>query len=113
MELLPLFINLLALVTGVLAIGEGTRWNFSIPQLFHGDKLAMIYCWVICSTSFSMVHFIALLTSAPIIGMEPGSLYWVVSHTLIGCFFTSAHVFIDAVFEDRQYAHDLLGVPST
>lgn len=112
MILLPLLANLLAVITGIRAVGDGRGWNFCVRDIFRGDKLAMIYTWVIGSTCFSLVHFVALLTQAPIIADERGSSIWLILHTLNGLFFTAAHLFVDAVFEDKGLIKRFLGLPA-
>lgn len=106
----PLFFNLLAFVTGIKAVGDGRDWNFGIRDIFRGNKLAMVYLWLIGSTCFSLIHFVALLTKSPIIMGEYQHPVWLFLHCLIGVFFASAHSFIDNIFEDEKLAHDFLGI---
>lgn len=108
--LLPLLANLLAVITGIRAVGDGRAWRFTCKDVVQGKRIAMIYLWVIGSTCFSLVHFVALLTQAPIIQNEQGSLLWVAMHTLNGLFFTAAHLFVDAVFEDKYLLKRFLGL---
>lgn len=112
MTTIPLLLNLLAVVTGFVAVGEATRWEFSIKELFKGCKIGLVYMWVMGSTAFSLVHFVALLTHSPLVGNEHSSVVWLAMHSLIGLFFTTAHVFIDAVLEDKQRAHQFFGLPA-
>lgn len=108
--LFPLLFNLLAFITGIHAVGNGSRWDFSLNDLMRGEKLAMVYLWIIGSTGFSLVHTIALLTNAPFISGELSSPLWLFLHSLIGIFFTSAHILVDATFEDHELAERIFGV---
>lgn len=102
--------NLMAVATGLLAVGDARNWNYTFTDLMSGKKLPLIYGWVIGSTAFSLVHFTALVTSSPLIGVEFQSSFWLVMHALIGIFFTLAHLFVDMIFEDRELAGSILGV---
>jgi hypothetical protein len=108
--LLPIIFNLFAVVTGIRAVGTGRDWDFNLRDVFKGDARAKVYVWLVCSTAFSMVHFIALITQdATIIGYVAHEPVWLFLHTLIGLFFSSAHLFVDAVFEDRKLCQKFLG----
>jgi hypothetical protein len=110
--LLPILTNLLAVITGIRAVGDGRDWSFKVSDIFRGAPLAKVYVWLIFSTCFSLVHLMALLTqSAAILGPEINVPVWLFLHTLIGLFFTSAHLFVDAIFEDRWLAQRFLGIP--
>ena len=112
MTLVPLLFNLLAVFTGIRAIGDGTRWHFGIKDILTGKILAKMYVWIICSTAFSLVHAVALLTRASFIGSEVDQPIWLVLHSLIGLLFITAHGFVDAVFSDKALAHRIFGIAS-
>lgn len=106
----PILFNLLAVVTGFRAVGEGRNWNFTIADIFRGDQLAKVYVWIIGSTCFSLVHLVALITQSPtFLGPEISEPVWLLLHSLIGIFFSSAHLFVDAIFEDKWLAQKFLG----
>lgn len=108
--LIPIIFNIIAFVTGILAVGNGTRFNFKKRDLLNGNKLAMVYLWIIGSTCFSLIHTVALLTQASFVSGELSSPMWLFLHSLIGIFFTSAHLLIDASFEDHKLAERIFGV---
>jgi hypothetical protein len=108
--LFPILLNILAFITGIHAVGCASRWQFNLQDLIRGEKLAMVYLWVIGSTAFSLVHTIALLTKAPFLSGELSSPLWLFLHSLIGLFFSSAHILIDAAFEDKRLAERIFGV---
>lgn len=109
-DIIPILINLIAFITGIRAVGEGHRWSFNKRDLMTGDKLAMVYLWIIGSTCFSLVHFVALLTGAPFIAGDLTSPVWLFLHSLIGIFFSITHVMIDVAFANHKVAEKVFGV---
>jgi hypothetical protein len=58
-----------------------------------------------------MVHLIALVTEDhTFIGFVAREPVWLFLHTMIGLFFASAHLFVDAIFEDQWLSRKFLGI---
>ncbi len=108
--LIPILANLIAVITGFHAVGDGRTWNFTCKDILRGDLLAKVYVWIVLSTAFSLVHMVGLLTaSTSIVGTESFQPAWLFLHTLIGVLFATAHLFVDAVFRDRILANRFFG----
>lgn len=91
MALLAAFMSTLAAITGILAVGSGKHWQFTITDYFRGKRNAILYLWVTASTIFSICHAGALLQ----LGLPPvATTAWGVLHTSVGALLIAAHLFV-------------------
>lgn len=81
----------LAAITGILAVGSGRHWGFSVTDYFRGKRNSILYLWVTASTIFSICHSGALLQyGLPI----TGTVAWMILHSSIGILLIAAHLFV-------------------
>jgi hypothetical protein len=94
-------LSLVALCSGILAIGSGARWQFRTSDIRKGRKNALLYVWVTFSTMFSLAHTAACIQYAllPTWGTGPGIQMWFSLHATIGLLLTSAHLFIHRIMK--------------
>lgn len=80
-----------AALTGILAVGSGQHWQFTVGDYFRGKRNAILYLWVTASTVFSFCHACALVQyGLP----KTAALPWGVLHTSIGLLLIAAHLFV-------------------
>jgi hypothetical protein len=94
---LALACSLLALISGLLAIGSGVDFHFTPRDILRGRENALAYVWVVCSTIFTIAHtavlgFWALLNGLFYVG--PHTNMWMPLHAGMGILFFTAHLFI-------------------
>lgn len=87
----------LAAITGILAIGSGQHWKFTVADYFRGKRNAILYLWVIISTIYSILHA-GVLTNY---GLDHGfsardseTTMWMFFHAGMGFLLTGAHAYI-------------------
>lgn len=92
---------LAALVTGIVAIGSGTRWQFTPKDIMRGRKNAVLYVWVTLSTMFSLAHFASCFQYAmiPLWGFGAAIQSWFALHALVGLILSLAHGYIHLIME--------------
>lgn len=94
---LAVFCSALSLISGILAVGKGHHWHFSIKDILAGKQNALLYIWVTFSSCFALGH----LTQLTLYGIEFNWAYrdadtsrWMIIHSSIGLLLTFAHIHI-------------------
>jgi len=97
MVMLALIMSTLAALTGILAVGSGRHWQFTVGDYFRGKRNAILYLWVTSSTIFSICH------SGKIVEyglrfkwgyQHNDSPVWFALHSAIGALLIAAHLFV-------------------
>jgi len=97
MVILAVILTSLAAIIGILAVGSGERWQFTVSDYFKGRRNALLYLWVMGSTIFSICHSGALVDYgiANHWHIAPGeSPKWMCIHATCGLVLTFAHIFV-------------------
>ncbi len=96
MVALALLLTTLAALSGILAVGSGHHWSFTVGDYFRGKRNAVLYLWVISSTIFSICHSGVIAEHGLRYGFEAtnGNLKWFVIHAVAGLLFVFAHIFV-------------------
>lgn len=99
--------SLLALASGIAAVGSGAKWQFEPRDILKGQQNALLYIWVTLSTIFSLVHTAAIVSVIliPEVGRNDA---WFWLDTFISLLFVAAHGFIYATFARVDMA-ELIG----
>lgn len=102
------FCSVLAVFSGIAAIGSGRHWQFTSQDIFRGKRNAVLYCWVTGSTVFSLAHSTATIGYAlvPKWGLGPSIEFWFFLHALIGLLLCAAHAYIYRSLEVRSGSGD-------
>jgi hypothetical protein len=93
---LATILSLIALITGIAAVGKGSNWKFTPKDIMKGRRNAIIYVWVTFSTIFSLFHTAANFGYIldPVWGIGPGIQMWFWLHAAVGLLLTGAHAII-------------------
>lgn len=93
---LAAILSLIALITGIAAVGKGSNWNFKPKDILQGRRNAIIYVWVTFSSIFSLFHTAANFGYIldPVWGTGPGIQMWFWLHATVGLLLTGAHAII-------------------
>lgn len=86
-----------AFLTGILAVGEGSHFHFSMKDILRGRRNAWLYIWVTGSSIFSIAHFASLMTFGMTFNWAyqyPDTARWMAIHAVIAFLITSAHLYI-------------------
>lgn len=102
---MAVFASFCSLASGLLAVGNGSHYEYAVRDLILGRKDAVIYLWVALSTAFALMHFGTLLGY----GLEQGwvveadRVKWMWLHTGLATFLASAHLLArNAVIEPHK-----------
>lgn len=92
---------LAALITGILAVGSGAKWEYHPKDILKGRKNALLYVWVTLSTMFSLAHFAACFQYIlnPVWGLDSSIQGWFVLHAIIGVLLSAAHGYIHFIMK--------------
>lgn len=97
MVVLALIMSSFAALTGIMAVGNGQHWQFSIIDYFRGKRNAILYLWVVGSTIFSILHsgMIANYGVAYSWSYRNHDTHiWMALHAAMGVLLTMAHLFV-------------------
>lgn len=97
----------LAFLSGIVVIGNGRHFQYSLNDILKGRDNALLYIWITLSTMFSMAHLTVL--------MDFGFAYdfgykdvetpiWMAIHAFVGVLFVAAHVYIKRALADTSHA---------
>lgn len=97
MVLLAIIMNVLAALTGIIAVGGGRHWRFTVVDYFRGKRNALLYLWVTGSTIFSLTLSGALISYALRFHWQlrdADAYRWMVIHAVMGVLLILAHLFV-------------------
>ena len=90
-------ISAISFLTGIIAVGSGSHFQFTTPDILRGRRDAILYVWVTLSSVFALAHCASLLDY----GITEGWGYraadtgrWMLIHSGVGVLLTSAHLFV-------------------
>lgn len=97
LTILAIVFSALAFCSGLMVVGRGRHFQYTVGDILHGRDNALLYIWVTLSTMISMAHLTVL--------MDFGFKYhfgykdaetpiWMAIHTAFGFIFILAHVYI-------------------
>lgn len=100
--------SVLALLTGIAAIGSGSHWQFNNKDILKGKRNAVLYVWVTLSSMFSLAHTTKTIGYLidPVWGFTQQVSSWFLIHGVISLLISAAHVFIYLSFETKTVATD-------
>ena len=91
------FCSALSFLTGIVAVGSGSHFQFSKRHILQGRRDAILYIWVTFSSIFALAHCAVLANY----GIDNDWGYrshdtgvWMSIHSSVGLLLTSAHLFI-------------------
>ncbi|SFJ50290.1 hypothetical protein SAMN03159338_1588 [Sphingomonas sp. NFR04] len=92
-----LVMSILAIISGIVAVGSGKHWRFKVPDYFRGKRNAVLYAWVTASTCLSL-YLTGVLVEFGIrndwsIATPYGQRFFFI-HAVAGILFTLAHIFV-------------------
>lgn len=93
----------LALLSGIVAVGNGDRFSYDTPDIWKGRKDAILYVWVTISSIFSLAHFSVLLHYGLVYNWtyrNADTPTWMWIHTGMALLLTSAHFYIKSELHD-------------
>jgi hypothetical protein len=98
-----IFFSAMALITGIVAVGSGKRWDYEPVDIIKGQRNALLYVWVTFSTMFSLAHTIACIQYAatPEWGVGYSIQKWFSIHAAVGILLTAAHIYIHFTLKRR------------
>ena len=90
---------MIAVLSGIMAVGNGKHWDFTVADYFRGKRNAILFLWVISSTIFSILHAGAQMDYG--IRYDWGypdsdqwHFYWFCLHAIMSMLLTGAHIFV-------------------
>lgn len=100
--------SLLALFSGIAAVGSGRHWQFTPKDILRGKRNALLYVWVTASTIFSLARVTATIGYAlnPSLGLGPTVQLWFGIYAGVALLITAAHAFIYWSLEARKGSED-------
>lgn len=100
--------SLLAVFSGIAAIGSGRHWKFSNKDIIRGKRNAVLYVWVTLSTVFSLAHSTSIVEYGlhPKWGTTSDIQFWFFLHATIGLLLCCAHAYIYWSLEVREGSGD-------
>lgn len=103
--------SVLSFLTGIIAVGSGSHFQFTKRHILQGRRDAILYIWVTFSSIFALAH-VAVLTSNGIAYnwqyRYTDSGVWMAIHASVGLLLTFAHVFIRQDLSNGLSAHTFL-----
>lgn len=102
--------SVIALLTGIAAIGSGRHWQFTNKDILKGKRNAILYVWVTASSMFSLAHSTATIGYAidPKFGVGPDIQFWFAIHATVGVLLSVAHFYIYRSLESKSVDGDEL-----
>lgn len=100
-----LIFALLAVLSGLIAVGSGKDWKFTIKDIARGQQNALLYVWVTFSTMFSLAHVTAITGWILTDGFNYrhfDTAMWFAMHTAVGILMVAAHVYIKVLLGDPE-----------
>jgi hypothetical protein len=96
MVVLAAVCSVIALLTGIFAIGSGRHWQFDNIDIVRGKRNAILYIWVTASSLFSLAHTTANVGYVidPIWGVGPDIQFWFALHAVVGVLLSVAHLYV-------------------
>lgn len=96
MILFAAILSSIAAISGILAVGSGRHWNFTITDYFRGKRNAILYLWVIGSAIFSICHSGVLIEYGVHNSwvVPAHAMKWMFIHSAMGILLTFAHIFV-------------------
>lgn len=95
--ILAIVMTSLSAFSGILAIGSGRHWNFTVGDYFRGKRNAILYLWVVSSSIFSICHSGTIIeygANHQWAYAMPGDGKWMAIHSIVGLLLTFAHMFV-------------------
>lgn len=102
--LVAAFLSLLALASGIAAVGSGAKWQYETRDILAGKTNALLYVWVTFSSIFSLVHTTALfsLVIDPGAGLSLGDVTRFLLDSVVSALLIAAHGFIYVVMRSGK-----------
>lgn len=104
-------ISALSFLSGILAVGSGSHFQYQTKDILRGRRDAILYIWVTLSSIFALAHCASLLDY----GITEGWGYrnadtgrWMLIHSGVGVLLTSAHLFVRNDLRDGASDHIFL-----
>lgn len=102
--LVAAILSLLALASGIAAVGSGAKWQYETRDILAGKPNALLYVWVTFSSIFSLVHTTALfsLVIDPGAGLSVGDVTRLLLDCVVSVLLIAAHGYIYAVMQSSD-----------
>lgn len=97
-------LSLLALASGIAAVGSGAKWQYEPRDILAGKINALLYVWVTLSSVYSLVNTTALLSQVinPGAGLSTGDVTRLALDCVISLLLIAAHGFIYVVMRSGK-----------
>lgn len=105
MTILAILFSLLALISGLLVVGCGRHFQYTLGDIVRGRDNALLYMWVTASTMISMVHLTMLMDFGFAYNFgdkDAETAKWMILHAGMSLLFILGHLIVKRVLSRNE-----------